>query len=86
MTKQIWKYPLNGIISNVEIPMDAEILTVQLQNGQPTIWALVNPKNELESRNFTIVGTGNPFDDTNHQYIGTFQIEPFVWHLFEIVK
>jgi hypothetical protein len=86
MTKQIWKYTLSGIISNIEMPLDAEILTVQLQNGQPTIWALVNSKNELENRNFAIVGTGNPFDDTNHKYIGTFQDSPFVWHLFEIVR
>jgi hypothetical protein len=86
MTKQIWKYPLNGIINNIEMPMDAKILTIQTQNDQPQIWALINPMNDLETRKFTIVGTGNPFDDTDAKYIGTFQDVPFVWHLFEIVK
>jgi hypothetical protein len=86
MTTQIWKYPLNGMMSDIQMPMEAKVLTVQIQNGQPTIWAQVNPQNESETRHFTIVGTGNPFDDTNHKYIGTFQDSPFVWHLFEIVK
>lgn len=83
MIKQIWKYRFN---SEIKMPLDARVLTIQKQDGEPTIWALVNPNNELEVRNFTIVGTGNSFDDTNHKYIGTFQDSPFVWHLFEIVK
>ena len=83
MIKQIWKYKFNY---GIEMPLDAKILTIQTQDGEPTIWALVNPNNELEIRNFRIVGTGNPFDDTNYTYIGTFQDGPFVWHLFEIIK
>jgi hypothetical protein len=67
------------------MPMDAQILTVQKQDGEPTIWAMVNTENELETRNFTIVGTGNSFDDKDMKYIGTFQDSPFVWHLFENV-
>jgi len=80
--KQIWKFRLNNTI---QMPMDAKILTVQMQDGEPNIWAMVDTQNELESRTFTIVGTGNPFDDTDTKYIGTFQEPPFVWHLFEIV-
>lgn len=81
--KQIWKFKVsNGII---QMPADATILTVQNQDGDPHIWALVDPAKEMDARMFTIVGTGQPFDDTNTKYIGTFQDGPFVWHLFEIV-
>lgn len=80
--KQIWKFRLN---TTIQMPMDAQILTVQKQDGEPTIWAMVNTENELETRNFTIVGTGNSFDDKDMKYIGTFQDSPFVWHLFENV-
>lgn len=80
--KQIWKFQVSGII---EMPADAKILTVQNQNGDPCIWALVDPNQKMDARMFTIVGTGKPFDDTNTVYIGTFQDGPFVWHLFEII-
>ena len=80
--KQIWKYKLSE--SAIEMPIDAEILSVQLQNDVPHIWAMVSPQNELEKRKFAIVGTGQSFDDTNMKYIGTYQDGPFVWHLFGI--
>jgi len=89
MTTQIWKYPLNGMVCDIQMPMEAKVLTVQMQNRQPTIWVQVNPQNELETRHFTLVGTGQEFDDTDMKYIGTFQevLEgyPLVWHLFEKV-
>ena len=89
MTKQIWKYPLKGMMTDIQMPMEAKVLTVQIQNDQPTIWAQVNPQNELETRHFTIVGTGHEFNDKDMKYIGTFQDVPgsipFVWHLFEKV-
>lgn len=79
--KTIWKYKING---SIQMPMDAQILTVQNQDGEEHLWALVNPTNELEMRKFLIVGTGQSFDDTGTNYIGTFHQPPFMWHLFEL--
>ncbi len=84
--KQIWKYKVENVI---EIPKGAEILSVQIQNGQmfnACIWVKVNPENELEKRKFVVIGTGHSFDDTNMKYIGTYQDGPFVWHLFEDIN
>jgi hypothetical protein len=84
MIKQIWKYKVENVI---EMPIDAEILSVQIQNGQmfnACIWAKVNPENELEKRQFVVIGTGHTFDDSDMEYIGTYQDGPFVWHLFEV--
>ena len=86
MEKEIWKYKVENII---EMPKEAEILSVQIQNGQmfnACIWVKVNPKNELEKRQFVVIGTGHSFDDTNYEYIGTYQDGPFVWHCFEVKK
>ena len=80
MIKQIWKFKVSG---SIQIPMDSQILTVQIQNDEPYIWVKVNPENDVETRTFEVVGTGHSFDDTNMKYIGTFQDGPFVWHLFE---
>jgi hypothetical protein len=86
MIKQIWKYKVENVI---EMPKEAEILSVQIQNGQmfnACIWVKVNPENELEKRQFEVIGTGHSFEDSNKEYIGTYQDGPFVWHLFENVK
>ena len=45
MKKQIWKFGINPNKIIVEMPKDAEILTIQTQNETPCIWALVNPEN-----------------------------------------
>lgn len=79
--KQIWKYDVHD--GSIRMPKGAKILSVQLQNNRPNIWAIVDPKAEMVSRLFVIVGTGEPFDDTDMSYVGTYQQPPFVWHLFE---
>ncbi len=70
------------------MPIDAEILTVQIQYGAPFIWAKVNPENGKEKRTFRIAGTGHGLEENNLIYIGTFQLEggKFMGHLFEIKK
>lgn len=86
---KIYKYPFE-VQDNVEIkmPMGASILTVQVQDNNPYIWAIVWPDHPLELRRFRLFGTGHPIDMELKQlnkYIGTFQLLDgrFVGHLFE---
>ena len=88
MNKQIWKYTLDVYDSAIEMPIGAEVLTVQSQNNIPCLWALVNPLAEKEKRYFEVFGTGhNVYCDMGieRMYIGTFQIDSgsLVFHLFE---
>jgi hypothetical protein len=88
--RTIWKFPL-AVADNYQItmPKGAQILTVQRQNEQACLWAIVDTNAEKERRVFEIHGTGNPIDDDaglEHLfYVGTFQSSPFVWHVFERV-
>lgn len=85
---KIYKYPLNiDDEQTVELPVGAEILTVQLQHGRPHIWAAVDEDQpNLEARKLLTIGTGNPMPEVG-KYLGTYQTasggEAFVWHLFE---
>ena len=89
--KKIYKYtiPVENSFS-LELPRGAKILTVQEQHGKPQIWALVDPENSTEAREFCVVGTGHPIVDDSPKetidYIGTFQLfgGNFIGHLFEI--
>lgn len=85
--KQVFKYPLEHINQKYKflMPEGAEILTLQLQRGQPCMWALVETDNPSEARVFELVGTGDTLKHDG-RYIGTFQLDngEFVGHLFEI--
>lgn len=87
----IWKFKLEfQQMQEIEMPKDAKILTVQIdqKNNAPTIWAMVEPKNQLESRFIELLTTGGdvPLDmGVDRIYIGTYQYQKgeFVGHVFE---
>lgn len=83
--RTIYKYPFSiDKEFTIRMPSEAEILCVQMQNGVPHLWAIVDTNNAEEERRFNIYGTGWPRQPlSKSQYIGTFQDPPFVWHLFE---
>ena len=85
----IWKFPL--VDSNVredgslvlEMPEDAEVLCVQLQQDNPAVWAKVDPNLPMVARKFFVVGTGQTFPEGASEYLGTWQKDASVLHLFE---
>lgn len=84
----IYKYPLNiNEYQVVIMPRGAVILTVQIQNGTPCLWAKVNPEEMPEPRRIRIFGTGHELTTEESEiYIGTFQIHggSLVFHVFEM--
>jgi DNA-directed RNA polymerase subunit RPC12/RpoP len=82
----IYKYHL-PLLDEIEIqlPMGAQILTVQSQEGLPLIWALIETDAPLTTRRFCIRGTGHTFKGNEGKYIGTFQLQngDLIFHLFE---
>ncbi len=82
---QIWKYRVD--VGAIMMPKGAKILTVQMQNDTPYMWAIVDVDAELEERVFEIHGTGHNIRNIDeYEYIGTYIDNPFVWHLFELIK
>lgn len=83
--RTIWKFPLD-LVARPEpaMPRGARVLTVQLQNGIPTVWAAVDPTAPVEPRPLVVVGTGNLLPNDAGPYIGTWQADPFVFHVFEV--
>lgn len=87
--KSIYKYsiPENKMdLFSLSLPTNAEILAVQIQYDLPCIWAVVEIKDEVETRWFKVIGTGHKHKEIEaDKYIGTFQLlnGAFVGHLFE---
>jgi len=90
MEKSIWKLQLlTTDFQTIEMPADAEILTVQAQNEEPCIWALVSPDAPKRKVSFEIFGTGHPVPENGkRKYIGTYQIKRglAVFHCFELFR
>lgn len=84
----IWKYavPVRGAFQ-LEMPRDARVLSVQIQNGEPQVWVVVDADAPTEMRAFRVFGTGHPIDASPDimRYVGTFQLYDcaLVFHLFE---
>jgi hypothetical protein len=82
----VWKFPfpVNDALE-LEMPADSKILSVQVQNDTPCLWALVDSTRERQTRKFRIYGTGHPCFSEVEQFIATFQMLDggLVFHLFE---
>ena len=80
----IWKYKLSVGENEINLPSYNQILTVQLQNEEPYVWVLLDPKEKTYPMLFDVYGTGHTIEDSQFKhYIGTWQDGPHVWHLFK---
>jgi hypothetical protein len=72
----------------LQMPTGAEPLVVQMQRERACVWAIVDDQAALEEVGFFVAGTGHALPDELgvQQYIGTFQHDTFVWHLFRWPK
>lgn len=91
MNTTIWKFPVSvdGGPLHVNMPSHARLLTVQMQEDVPTLWAEVDPSEEIEERVFAWGTTGNPLPAPlspygGRRYVGTVQVTWLVLHLYEL--
>ena len=84
--KRIWKYhigsPTDIARTHQAMPQGARILHVGSQEGKIYIWAEFENPEPARERCFAIYSTGS-FIPQNAQYVGTTQIPPYVWHVYE---
>lgn len=89
MHETIWKFTLpqqDEIV--LDMPLGARILSVQGQDGEVRLWALVVPEAATERRHFRIFGTGHTVVHAERLvYLGSVQVADgrLVWHVFEQV-
>ena len=80
---KIYKYQIYSYKCKIEMPAGSKILALQIREGIPCIWALVNPKKHPVIRTFITYITGEEVSLTD-DYIGTYQIGWYVGHVFEV--
>lgn len=88
---EIWRYDIKPPKREkhevvVSMQKDAQLLHVETKDGQPCLWALVDPKQGKVDRDLLIFGTGHDVPLFHGKYVGTFQVkegETLVFHVFD---
>ena len=67
----------------IELPQGFNILHIAKQNGVPCIWYECDTDNSIVHLDIYCFGTGYRMDNLSPMvYIGTVQIDGFVWHYY----
>ena len=86
----IYKYKLSvQDQQEIHIPAGAKLLSAQMQDGAPCLWALVNTGNPLEEVVIRMYGTGHEVTNPGTlEFIGTFQYVEYglVYHVFKEIQ
>ena len=86
----VWKFTLPPPTITgrcfVDIPEDAQPLSVGMQNGNVVVWALVDPHRPEEMRRFIVANTGADIPGLPEaaRFIGTLVADTgIVWHVWD---
>lgn len=83
--KRVWKWEI-GIDNEqyLAMPLGAELLDVQVQAGEPCLWALIDPEAATVKRCIQTRGTGHLAEGMG-PYVGTYQLMQgdLIFHVFD---
>jgi hypothetical protein len=82
---KIYKYELQvAERQSVKMPLNAQILDIQMQHGKPTLWAKVDENSKTEMITIDTYGTGHSMSEDNSlEFLATVQDGGLVWHFFK---
>lgn len=83
--ESIWKYTLKlEDKQEVKMPIEHEILDIQVQHGIATMWVKVDKTTKIRPFEIHLFGTGWDLpEDYTGDYLATVQDGSFVWHFFK---
>ena len=74
---------MNGHSQLIDLPDQFKVLSLQVQSDQPTVWIeLDTSKEKTHAWTFETYGTGFVMPDDPEIFVGTYQINSFVWHVY----
>jgi hypothetical protein len=82
---KIWKFELQKERTQLlKMPKKSEIMDIQMQNGKPVMWALVDPETDEIEVKINMYGTGWDTHQSSikDEYLSTVQDGELVWHFF----
>lgn len=84
MSPEIWKFTLGPLVSHIDMPDHARVISTAFQGADLRIWAVVMPSNRHRKREFFVVGTGHPAEGAVGPFVGTaIHDSGLVFHVFD---
>jgi hypothetical protein len=86
--RTVFKYPIETTdTQELKLPQGSTILCVQVQNGQPCVWVILDSEvNVNRIYTLTTLGTGHrlSYNLAADNYLGTYQLQggALVFHVF----
>lgn len=87
--KTIYKYTVGlsnfgDRVTDINVPIDAEILSVKEQYGKICAWYLVDTQCEsMRTDRWYQIGTGHEYESLRKDdFQDTIVADPYVWHMF----
>ena len=81
---KIYKYELKiPGVNTVPLPIESEILSVQMQQEKLCMWVMLEPDAPKQIELFVVYGTGWDISDSPGKHLGTVQDRGLVWHVFQ---
>lgn len=83
----IWRFPIQPGPFTLQMPAVSTVLSVQVKDGEPCLWGLVDPETPSREWRFDAVPTGREVPYNPREFLGTFQLSgtplgTLVFHLF----
>lgn len=84
--RRVYKYPVGPGAFKHLMTARTDMLDVQVQDGSPQMWALVDLSAPEQWRHFVSVGTGQDIEQRIVSHVGTFQLQEgaLIFHVFEV--
>lgn len=85
--KTIWKFVITPTCT-LDIPKDAEVLSIKNQGENICMWVKVDPSNATEERKFVVCGTGHTLPELELEFIDSVLLFDggLVFHVFEVKR
>ena len=81
----IWKYELNPVLKDIQVPRNAKVLTAAAQGDNICVWVELNPDEPADDvRRFEVFGTGHVIPKGERRYVGTAFLGILVFHVYEL--
>jgi hypothetical protein len=73
-------------VNEIPMPHGAELLSVQIVNGEVCLYVTCDRLEERETRRILVVETGEAFDDQGAVHLGSVLVGYDLWHVFELTE
>lgn len=88
MKSVIYKYPITDMVQSIPVG-DVVLVAQQGDSTLPTLWVRHSQDTILagdyaNKDTYTIVGTGNSFDNDGFAHVGSCVCGDFVWHVYRM--